>query len=64
MAGCRSGKLDYLVVSQGGVTGVGERLRRLPWLDAHVEDDRVAVHLAAERCDRLGELQEEEWPGR
>src|SRR6185503_13150578 len=31
MAGCRSGRLDYLVVSEGGVAGVGETLRRLSW---------------------------------
>jgi len=64
MAGSQSGKLDYLVVSQGGVAGVGERLRRLPWVCAHVEDDRIAVHLLPERFDRLDELQADEWPGR
>ena len=37
MAGCRSGRLNYLVVSQGGVAGVGETLRRLPWRGAHVD---------------------------
>jgi hypothetical protein len=64
MAGCRSGKLDYLVVSQGGVAGVGERLRRLPWADAQVEDDEVAVHLEPRLFDCLEELQGDEWPGR
>ncbi|HEX3422744.1 MAG TPA: PRC-barrel domain containing protein [Sphingomicrobium sp.] len=64
MAGCRSGKLDYLVVSEGGLAGIGERLRRLPWVDAHVEADKVATHLAREQFDSLDELQREEWPGR
>ena len=64
MAGCRSGKLDYLVVSEGGVAGVGERLRRLPWSEAHVEDDAVAVHFGSERFNRLDELPRDEWPGR
>ena len=64
LAGCRSGKLDYLVVSEGGVAGVGERLRRLPWVDAHVEDNKIVVHLAPERFVRLEELQVDEWPGR
>ncbi|HEV8406625.1 MAG TPA: PRC-barrel domain containing protein [Sphingomicrobium sp.] len=64
MASCRSGKLDYLVVSEGGVAGVGERLRRLPWADAHVEDDEVVVHLKPELFDRLEELKGHEWPGR
>jgi hypothetical protein len=64
MAGCRSGRLDYLVVSEGGVAGVGERLRRLPWSDAHVENDRVSVHFAAARFSQLEELERDEWPGR
>lgn len=64
MAGCRSGKLDYIVVSEGGVAGVGERLRRLPWSDAHVEDEIVFVHLSGDRFERLEELQRDQWPGR
>lgn len=64
MAGCRSGKLGYLVVSQGGLAGVGERLRRLPWANAHVENDKVEVNFAAERFDCLEEIQRDEWPGR
>jgi hypothetical protein len=64
MAGCRSGRLDYLVVSEGGVAGVGERLRRLPWTDAHVEDKEVAVHLTLRQFGRLEELRSDEWPGR
>src|SRR4051794_2007525 len=31
MAGCRSGKLSYVVVSEGGIGGIGETLRRVPW---------------------------------
>lgn len=64
MAGCRSGRLDYVVVSEGGVAGVGERLRRLPWDEAHVEGETVLVHFAAEHFGSLDELQRDEWPGR
>ena len=64
MAGCRSGGLDYLVVSEGGLAGVGERLRRLPWSEAHVEDDRVVATLDADGFARLEQLQRDEWPGR
>jgi hypothetical protein len=64
MAGCRSGRVDYLVVSEGGLAGVGERLRRLPWSDAHVEGDEVVTRLASDRFERLEELQRDEWPGR
>ena len=64
MAGCRSGRLDYLVVSEGGVAGVGETLRRLPWGNAHVDGETVIADLAATRFDGLQELQKDEWPGR
>jgi hypothetical protein len=64
MAGCRSGRLDYVVVSQGGVAGVGETLRRLPWTGAHVEQERVVTHFGAERFSNLDELQRDEWPAR
>ena len=44
MAGCSSGRLRYVVVSQGGVAGVGETLRRLPWSSASVEgEDLIAT---------------------
>jgi hypothetical protein len=64
MAGCRSGRLDYLVVSEGGVAGVGERLRRLSWNDVHVDGEAVVAHFGAERFGRLDELERDRWPGR
>jgi hypothetical protein len=64
MAGCRSGRLDYVVVSEGGVAGVGERLRRVPWSAAHVDGERVVTNLARAEFATLEELQRDEWPGR
>ena len=64
MAGCRSGRIDYVVVSEGGVAGVGERLRRLPWTDAHVDEEIVSAHFAADGFQRLEELPRDQWPGR
>jgi hypothetical protein len=64
MAGCGSGKLDYLVVSEGGVAGVGERLRRVPWADSRVEEETVVIALSRTQFGQLEELQRDEWPGR
>lgn len=64
MTGCRSGQLNYLVVSQGGVAGVGETLRRLPWRGAQVEAEKVTVDMSASEFDGLEELTRDEWPGR
>jgi hypothetical protein len=64
MAGCTSGKLVYIVVSQGGVAGVGETLRRLPWSDVHVEGDAVLSRLNKEQFSSLQELTKDDWPTR
>ena len=62
MAGCGSGKLAYIVVSQGGVAGVGETLRRLPWSDVRVEGEAVWSRLNKEQFSRLQDLPKDEWP--
>jgi hypothetical protein len=64
MAGCGSGRLRYVVVSEGGVAGVGETLRRLPWADGHVQDGQVVVNFSPSQFSKLEELPRDEWPGR
>ena len=64
MAGCSSGKLSYVVVSQGGVAGVGETLRRLPWNNAIVDGEKLVVRMSRESFARLDELPRDEWPAR
>ncbi len=64
MAGCSSGKLQYLVVSEGGVAGVGETLRRLPWHHCHIEDDRVVAAVDAAGFRSLEQIEPDHWPGR
>ena len=61
MAGASSGRLAYLVFTDGGVAGVGETLRRVDWDEVAVEDDGLVV-----RCDvsRLPEVERDQWPGR
>jgi len=61
MAGCRTGRLSYVVVSQGGVAGVGETLRRLPWSASFVEGDQVITEADP---DRLEALPRDQWPAR
>ena len=64
MAGCQSGQLAYVVVSEGGVAGVGESLRRLSWSDARMEGEKLVSHLTHRQFDRLQELPKDEWPAR
>jgi len=63
MVGECSGRLAYVVVSEGGVAGVGERLRQVPWTCARVENDRLVVGLDRGRYESLPEVTKDQWPG-
>jgi hypothetical protein len=52
------------VVSQGGIAGVGETLRRLPWTAAKVQSESVVVTFDAEAFEQLEELSRDQWPAR
>jgi hypothetical protein len=60
MAGCSSGRLRYIVASQGGLAGVGETLRRLPWEEATVDGERVLFD--RRQFASLDEIRRAEWP--
>jgi hypothetical protein len=61
MAGCQSGRVSYVVLSRGGVAGVGETLRRLPWSCSSVDGDQVITDADP---DRLEALPRDQWPAR
>jgi hypothetical protein len=62
MAGCDSGRIRYVVVSEGGLAGVGETLRRLPWPDACVRSDKLVTRLGAPEFCGLPPIRKDEWP--
>lgn len=64
MAGCQTGKLSYVVVSEGGVAGIGETLRRLRWADAHFDEDTLIADMKTDEFNRLEQLQRDQWPAR
>jgi hypothetical protein len=64
MAGCRSGRIAYVMVSEGGIAGAGETLRRLPWSGLRVEDDEVITDLDPARFCRLEPVPNDQWPSR
>ncbi|CAA9489764.1 MAG: hypothetical protein AVDCRST_MAG09-89 [uncultured Sphingomonas sp.] len=64
MLGCGSGRLQYLVVAEGGLAGVGETFRRLEWGDAQVHDGAVQTRFDEGRFSTLPELTKDNWPGR
>lgn len=64
MVGCKSGRLSYLVVAEGGVAGVGERFRRVDWTETGVKDGVVRTALDESGFAALPELERDNWPGR
>lgn len=59
MAGTGSGRLAYVVFSQGGLAGVGETLRQADWSRVRVDDD----HLLIDRHPTsLPQVERDEWP--
>jgi hypothetical protein len=64
MAGCSSGRIAYLVVAEGGVAGVGQTLRRLPWTGCSVDGDCVKAPVALSQFCSLDPLEPSHWPAR
>ena len=62
MAGCNSGKVHYVVASQGGIAGVGETLWRVPWSEVSANSDKLVS--AIDRFDGLAEIEKDQWPVR
>ena len=64
MAGRVSGRLAYIVVSDGGIAGIGETFRRLPWTAATAEEERIVAGIGADDFCRLDQLPADAWPSR
>lgn len=64
MAGCRSGRIAYVMVSEGGIAGAGETLRRLPWRELHVEGEAVVAQLDPAQFCALEPVSKAHWPSR
>jgi hypothetical protein len=63
MAACRDGRIHYVVVSEGGIGGVGERLHALRWEDLAIGADTTGTRLTAETLAQLPVLEPGDWPG-
>lgn len=61
MAGGEQGQLAYLVISSGGIGGVGEVVRRLPWTEVRVEGDCLTTALDQEGFEQLKQLAKDDW---
>ena len=64
MAGCGSGRIAYVMVSEGGIAGAGETLRRVAWSDLQVERDEVVTRLDPAQFHALDPIPKDQWPAR
>jgi len=64
MAGCSSGRLSYVVASEGGVAGVGEVLRRLDWDQARIDGDKLVAGIDERSFAALDQIERDKWPAR
>lgn len=62
MIGARSGRIHYVVVSAGGVAGLGERLHRIDRQDADFDEDRIRLSIERSAFDQLPLLPRDQWP--
>jgi hypothetical protein len=60
----RSGRPRYLVISEGGVAGAGETLRRLPWSEVAPREDGFSTALIAGQLARCDIVDRSHWPAR
>jgi hypothetical protein len=62
MAACNGGGISYIVVSEGGVGGVGERLHALGWGEVTMHEDGITTQLSREKLSGRPELSVGAWP--
>jgi hypothetical protein len=62
MAECERGTIAYLVVSTGGVGGVGERLHALSWREVALDGDLITTPISAAALGQRPQLDPEHWP--
>ena len=64
MASCEEGRISYLVVSSGGVGGVGESLRAVPWAKVSARPSGISADLSEADLQGLDPIQPTNWPER
>ncbi|MDB5685191.1 MAG: PRC-barrel domain containing protein [Sphingomonas bacterium] len=64
MAECDTGRIAYLMIGEGGVAGVGERLHILPWDQVEIRGDTLRSTLSAESLRALPVVPADQWPER
>lgn len=62
MAACGTGGIRYLVVREGGLAGVGERLHALDWTEVRMGDGAIVTELDRSALVSRRPLDPAQWP--
>ncbi|TVV73695.1 PRC-barrel domain containing protein [Sphingomonas solaris] len=62
MARCDGGGIAYLVVAEGGIGGVGERLHAMRWEDVTIRGETLSTSVDAAALAALPEVDPTRWP--
>lgn len=58
----RDGKVSYLILSRGGVLGMGDKLIPIPLQAATLSEDRIILNVTEDRLANAPSFSEDEWP--
>ncbi len=64
MAECATGQISYVMISEGGTAGVGERLHAVPWAQLTPHDGGYRLELTGDELAALPEADAGRWPVR
>jgi hypothetical protein len=62
MLRCDDGRVAYVVIRSGGVGGVGETLREVPWSQVRVAEDNITVDFDSDAFAALPPIDPQRWP--
>jgi hypothetical protein len=64
MVGGSSGRVSYLVLAEGGLAGVGETLRRVPFERVRTDGETFVGDFDKDELDKFDRLERDRWPDR
>ena len=62
MATCADGRIGYVIVREGGLVGVGERLHAIDWREVSLDEKGLRTQLDHQSLAALPVVQADHWP--
>ena len=62
MARTKDGRISYIIVREGGIAGMGERLHMIEWRELRMTAERIETVLTPETLAERAPIDPERWP--